>query len=336
MLVRIRKHVILLIGLLVLTRGIAMAEGKTLQVRLIAGQAEVGTAEILGVSAGEFQPALWESGSLNIVPDVRRPFLEPRKRGLFRNIYAPSPVETEDGWRVFYGAWDGVDSGNDRIYSVTTRDFVDLSDRKIVIEHGEFVHCCNVNALRLPGGDWRLVCTVYPDWAGLNKPAVFASPDGKTWNGSPAPYPAKRADIVQVDGYEKYRDADINGMNVLLFENGRYRLYFNNFKDWGKVFRATSADGKHFQFDGTALEFGACVNDVKKLGSGDSTRYLMGLHFNGDHLWYSLSRDGMKFDPPHVLAKNLGEKDRYMVAVGWVVKGQRVLGFLYGAGEVPT
>ena len=323
------------LAVLALATSCAAAEGK-MEMKLIPGQAELGTVEIQGVGAGEFRPELWRSGKLNIVPDVRQPLIEPRKQGVFRNIYAPSAVEIEGGWRLFYGAWDGVDTPNDRIYSVTTRDFVDFTDRQIVIEHGDFVHCCNVSALRLPDGSWRLMCTVYPDANDLNKPATFTSPDGVRWNGSPAPYPAKKSDIITIDGYDKFAPADINGMNVILYEDGVYRLYFNNFKDWGRIYRATSKDGKTFAFDGTAVEFGAVVNDVKKLAAGKDTWYLMALHMNGDKLWYALSRDGMKFEPPMDLARNLGEKDRYMVAVGWVTKGNRVLGFLYGAGAVPT
>jgi hypothetical protein len=305
-----------------------------LKIQQIAGQAEVGTVEIHGVGAGDFNAALWESGKLHILPDVRTPLIQPRQKGVFRNIYAPSAVEQDNGWRVFYGAWDGVDSGNDRIYSLFTSDFLDFSDRQTVIEHGVFDHVCNVNVQRLPNGEYKMMCTAYPDKDGLNKPAFFSSPDGKAWNGSPAPYAAKMNDIITVEGYDKYKEADINGMNVLLYEDGIYRLYFNNFKDFGKVYRATSKDGKDFKFEGTCLDKAGCVNDVKKLKWNNETYYLMGLHFNQDVLWYSLSKDGMNFSPMKELVKNLGDKDRYMVAIGWVTKGNRVLGFLYGAGEV--
>ena len=314
---------------------ICMAESK-LEIRQIPGQAELGTVEIHGVSAGAFNPELWQKGKLNFLPDVCSPIIEPRKSGVFRNIYAPSAVEIEDGWRLFYGAWDGVGSGNDRIYSVTTRDFLDFDNRRIEIEHGDFIHCCNVSAIRLPGGECRLMCTVYPDSRGQNKPALFSSPDGRYWNGRRAPYHAKQTDIISIEGYGKYPDADINGMNVLLYENGTYRLYFNNFRDFGRVYRATSEDGKHFRLEEPVLEIGAVVNDVKKFRVAEGIYYLMGLHMNTDKLWYSLSLDGLHFAPARLLAGNKGKADRYMVAVGWVVENQRVLGFLYGAGEAPT
>lgn len=319
-------------ALVVLSLGVTcMAD---VSVRMIGGQAELGTIEIHGVGAGDFDAKLWQGGKLNLVPDGRSPLIAPRLRGLMRNIYAPSIVDLGDSWRVFYGAWDGVDTGNDRTYSLTTSDFVDFGPRQTVIEHGVFEHVCNVNALRLPDGSYRLMCTAYPDKDGLNKPATFTSPDGATWNGSPAPYEAKMSDIISIDGYDKYRTADINGMNVILYEDGVYRLYFNNFKDFGRVYRATSKDGKQFKFDGVSVEVGACVNDVKKFSSGGKSVYLMGLHMNGDKLWYALSGDGMKFDAPHELAANMGESDRYMVAIGWVTRGNRVMGFLYGAGAV--
>lgn len=305
-------------------------------IRQIAGQADVGTVEIHGVCAGDFSPQLWEKGGMNLVQDTRLPLLAPRKHGMFRNIYAPSIVELQDGWRVFYGAWDGVETGNDRIYSVDTQDFIDFSDRKMVIDHGDFVHCCNVSAVRFGSGEYRLMCTVYPDKNDRNKPATFTSPDGKVWNSKPAPYPARFEDIINIDGYSKYKDADINGMNVILHEDGIWRLYFNNFKDFGKVYRASSKDGKNYKFDGTAVDFTACVNDVKKITVKGQTRYLMGMHMNGDTLWYSLSKDGLKFDKPKELTKNYGDSDRYMVAIGWVMSKNKLLGFLYGAGEVPT
>ena len=326
---------VVIAGLVTLCVGLSCEAGK-MEIKQIPGQADLGTVEILGVSAGEFSPFMWDKGLLNLVPDVRLPLLEPRKRGLFRNIYAPSIVEIANGWRVFYGAWDGVDTGNDCIYSVDTQDFIDFNDRKKQIDHGDFIHCCNVNALRLPTGEYRMMCTVYPDKLDRNKPAMFTSPDGVKWNSSEPPYAAKMSDIIDIQGYSKYADADINGMNVILYEDGVYRLYFNNFKDFGKIYRATSLDGKKYKFDGAAVEFNACVNDVKKITVGKDTRYLMAMHMNGDTLWYSLSSDGIRFDQPKQLAKNLGEKDRYMVAIGWVMHGNSLLGFLYGAGEVPT
>lgn len=303
----------------------------------VNGAAQNGYLELRGVAAGPFNPKMWQSEAPLLLPDIRHPLLEPRQ-GAARNIYAPSPVQVPGGWRVFYGAWDGVPTGNDRIYSAFTPDFITFSGRHTVIEHGPFIHVCNVNALRLDDGSFAMVCTAYPDADGLNKPVFFTSPDGRTWNGSPEPYAASPADIISINGYDKYRAADINGMNVILHENGQYRLYFGNFQDFGKVYTATSPDGKNYQFGGKALEGAYAVNDVRKFVIGEKPWYLMGVHWNQDKLWYALSNQPDKFDAANPLCSNLDASDRYIVALGWVLdgaqerEGRRLLGVLYGAG----
>lgn len=302
------------------------------RIEQIPGQAEPGRVEIHGVSAGPFDMKMWEAGTLHFVREARLPLIAPRLAGVYRNIYAPSPVQIPGGWRVFYGAWDGTDTGNDRIYSVDTKDFLDFGERRTEIEHGTFQHVCNVNAMRLPDGSFRMICTAYPDAKKLNKPAFFTSPDGKNWNGSPAPYAAQAGDVVTMEGYPGYDAADINGINVLTFENNVYHLYFGNFTAHGHVHRASSTDGKHYTYEGICLDTRHMVNDVKKLKSGDKTVYLMGLHGNTSRLWYSLSDDGMKFGPERELAGSLAAMEKYIVAIGWVIRDQSVLGFLYGAG----
>ena len=97
---------------------------------------------------------------------------------------------------MFYGGDDGSDTPNDRVYSVTTEDFLGFQNRGLVIDHGVFVHVNNVNVQQLPDGSMHMICTVAPDPAGLNKPAYFSSPDGIIWNGSPQPYQAQFSDIV--------------------------------------------------------------------------------------------------------------------------------------------
>jgi hypothetical protein len=336
---------LLVAALLVLSlTTIARGEPRRVSVREIGGaDVPADAIEIRGVSAGPFDPAMWEAGKLHLLPDVRSPLLEPRD-GKFRNIYAPSIVQTKSGWDVYYGGWDGVATGNDRIYRVSTADFLTFGDRRTIIEHGVFQHVCNVSADRAPDGSLAMLCTTYPDAHGLNKPAFVTSPDGARWNGSPAPHAATRDDVVSVSGYEPYAAADINGMNVLLHDGGKRHMYFCNFRDGGKVFRATSEDGKRFAYEGTALANAALVNDVKKFRTArEEPWYLMGLHLNGDRLWYALSRDGKSFSPQRVLCARLGEADAHIVAIGFVVAGEqeaagrrRVLGFLYGAGAAPS
>lgn len=314
----------------------SLLAGADLHIKQITGQAQIGHVEFHGTAAGAFDPDLFRGGSPHFLPDQQAPLLSPRLSGVFRNIYAPAVVELATGWQVFFGGWDGVPSGNDRIYSVLTPDFITFEKRRIEIEHGEFVHVCNVSAVRLPNGATRLMCTAFPVGRNLNKPVLFSSPSGDVWNGAPAPYAARRGDLVEMAGYPAFDTADMNGMNVLLHEDGFYRLYFGSFTDPGHVRRASSDDAMHFRYDGPCLASRHMVNDVKKFVVDDRPCYLMGLHGNSDRLWYALSNDGMRFEPERELAVHSGEADRFMVAVGWIVQGQRLLGFLYGAGPVAS
>ena len=311
-----------------------------LDVTLATNVAPAGFVEVTGVEAGEFNPLTWQAGTLNFVPDLRFPLLAP-KSGKFRNIYAPSAVETPGGYRLFYGAWDGIPSGNDHIYSATTdARFQDFSDRHMVIEPGSYVHLCNVNALRFDDGSFALFGTLYPV-SNLNKPAFFKSDTtGTNWNGlAGEPYTVQTRDIVEIGGYA-YTNADINGMNVMLRESGVYRLYFGDFHNPGGTFRATSTDGKHYDFDAKVFAGPGFVNDVKKFRVGGASYYLMGLHENGARLWQTVSTNGAAFPASQMLLTNLDAADAYIVALGWVVRGpqespgRKLLGVLYGAGPV--
>lgn len=322
------------IFLLLLIPAVAAAQ---VQLKKLPATAPAGQVEIRGVAAGAFNPELWDEGTLHFVPDMRSPLIEPLP-GNCRNIYAPTAVQVEGGWRIYYGAWDGIPTGNDCIYTMLTPDFRGFTDRHMVIHHGAFQHVCNVNALRLDDGSFAMVCTAYPDKDGLNKPVFYTSPDGRKWQGSDL-HRAEPKDIISVDGYDKYPAADINGMNVILHEDGKYRLYFGNFKDFGRTYRASSEDGREWTFDGPAQDGALMVNDVKKFRVGARTHYLMGLHHNGDELLYALSTDGAKFSKARSFLSNLGAEDRYIVALGWVVSGEQekpgrtLLGVLYGAGD---
>jgi hypothetical protein len=158
--------------------------------RLTGGQAPLGSVEIQGVSAGAFNPALWENDQLHWVPDVRMPLLAPRMGGAFRNIYAPSAIEEGSGWRLFYSAWNGTDSGCDMVYGANTPDFIDFYDRHTVIDNGQVTHVSHVNVQKLPDGSLRMLATAWPDANNMNRPICFLSPYGKIGNGSPEPYRA--------------------------------------------------------------------------------------------------------------------------------------------------
>jgi hypothetical protein len=311
-----------------------------LDVTITTNAAPAGFVEVAGVEAGEFNPQIWQAGTLNFVPDLRSPLLAPGS-GKFRNIYAPSAVQTPGGYRLFYGAWDGVPTGNDRIYSATTdARFQGFVKRHPVILPGSYTHVCNVNAVGFEDGSFALDATVYPV-GNLNKPAFFKSDaTGTNWNGlSGEPYTVQARDIVEIGGYA-YTNADINGLNVMLRESGVYRLYFGDFKNPGGTFRATSTDGRHYSYDAKVLNGPGFVNDVKKFRVGGTSYYVMGLHENGTRLWQTVSSNGVAFPAARMLLTNLETADAYIVALGWVVRGQqespgrKLLGVLYGAGPV--
>lgn len=314
--------------------------GAALEPSLIPEQSPSGYVQIVGVETGPFNVQLWRTNPPNLVPDIRFPLISPLA-GQYRNIYAPSAVETPTGYRVFYGAWDGTPTGNDRLYSLTTdAKFQTLNDRHTVALPGRYQHVCNVNALRLEDGSFALFATVYPVTNKLNKPAFLRSDvTGTNWNNqSGEPYTMAPEDIVSIAGYNP--GADINGMNVMLREAGVYRLYFGDFKNFTGVQRATSVDGRHFTYDAQVLSGKYAVNDVKTFLVGTNTAYLMGLHMNRTQLWYALSTDGLHFDSPITLLTNQSLADRYIVAQGWVTRGKpeaserKLLGVLYGAGDI--
>jgi hypothetical protein len=311
-----------------------------------------GQVEFLGVEAGEFNPAIWQAGTINLVPDARHPFLSPLN-GSYRNIYAPSAVQTADGYRFFYGAWDGIPyPPKDRLYSgVTDPGFSSVQGRKTIVMPGAFGHVCNVNAIRFPDGSFRMFGTVEYS-PGKNRPAFFRSDTtGTNWNNTTGePYTVQAADFIGITGYtnsagaDKFPSSDINGINVMLHEDGLYRLYFADFTDSTtgvgfRTYRASSSDGKSYSYDGIALnQDHRLANDVKKFRIAGVDWYLLGLHFNGANLWYSLSNDGLNFPLSKTLLGYAGAEDRYIVAMGWVVDGEenqpgrRLTGVLYGAG----
>jgi hypothetical protein len=144
-----------------------------------------------------------------------------------------------------------------------------------------------------------------------------------------------------VDDFPGYADSDINGINVLLRDRsaGKWRMYFGDFGRFGTTWRASGDDARRFRLDGVALKFPGMVNDVKAFRlAGGGKQYLMGLHANGDRLFYALSADGLHFEPPRELCRSRGAAERYIVAVCFVTAGEqdepdrRVLGILYGAG----
>lgn len=311
------------------------ARSAALQVRRIHGAAPAGTVEIRGLRAGAFNPVNWRAGRLHLVPDVRSPFLEPRP-GQWRNIYAPAIVPNGKGYRVYYGGWDGSETGNDRIYTTTAdADFTTLGPRSLVIDKGPFIHVNNCSAVRTADGRVTMLTTCYPVGGNTNKPGVFTSPNGMAFNGS-ASYSPAMSDLVSLSGYASFEKADINGMNVLLRDGAKWRLYFGDFTNFGKVHRASSTDARNWTYDGAVVDAAMMVNDVKPFRVSGKTWYLMLLHQNADKISVSVSTDSSRFPTPATLFRNLGDEDRYMVACGLVTDGKAAFGVLYGAGATKS
>jgi hypothetical protein len=297
----------------------------------VPGQVAAGTIEVQGISAGAFNPTYWVGNTLNWVPDVRVPMFAALTTSPNQNIYAPWALEQPAGWRMFYGGWDGTATPNDRVYSVTTSDFLSFDNRTLVIDHGAFEHVNNVNVQELPDGSLHMMCTAGA-YDQLNWPAYFSSPDGLTWNGSPAPYQAQLGDIVDIQGYSDYPYGGFNAGNVLFRDNNAWTFYFyDNNNPNGGIHRATGSSPQTVQFQGIALATGHDPNDVKKFVVGGQTRYLMGLMSNAAQVWYSLSNDGATFQPEQTLFSHLSSQDTSMVSVNFVISGSRLLGVLYGA-----
>jgi hypothetical protein len=310
------------------------------------GQSPVGTVEIQGLGASGFRPQLWTADTLHWVPDIRHPLLAPKMGGVFRNIYAASAVEEQWGWRLFYSAWDGTDTPFDRIYSAVTPDFVDFDARHMVIDRGDFLHVSNVSVQKVAGGSYRMLATAADEIAGpyksTNKPVVFFSNDGETWNGSERPYQAKAKDLVAMAGYPSYDRADLNGANALLQDGSITRLYFSDWTHPGTVFLAAGNDSSHLAFQGTALRSLHAANEVRKFTVAHHDWYLMGLYKKGDvgltasdseHLWYSLSQNGQAFAPEQKLIDASGDLDRFIFSVGFVTRDSSLIGVVYGAGD---
>ncbi len=190
------------------------------------GSAPAGIIEIQELSAGSFNPASWQRNTLNWVPDVRIPMLTPLTGGPWQNIYAPWALEQTTGWRMFYGGWDGTATSNDRVYSVTTPDFLNFQNRMLVIDHGDFLHVNNENVTQLPDGSMHMICTALVDQNSNDKPAYFSSNDGITWNGTQEPYSAKLSDVVSIPNDPNYSGWDFNGGNVLLWDSNAWTFYY--------------------------------------------------------------------------------------------------------------
>jgi hypothetical protein len=301
-----------------------------------AGQVSSGIIEVQGLGAGSFDPIYWQQDTLNWLPDVRMPIFAARSTSPYQNVYAPWPLEQPNGWRMFYGGWDGLNPPYDEIYSTTTSDFLSFGVRDVIVAHGEFQNVNNVNVQQLPDSSLHMIGTGGQPGCCDNKPLYFSSPDGVTWNGSLEPYSAQLSDVIAMQSYAGFGTGNFNGANVLLRENGTWSLYFKDWNDFHTIYCATAVTLPNFQLQGVALKSDDMVNDIKKFVVTGTNWYLMGLHFNGELLRYSLSNDGASFKPEQILFEHFSPQDLYIVAVAFVTQGNKLLGVLYGASAVAS
>lgn len=240
---------------------------------------------------------------------------------------------------MFYGGWDGTDTPFDQINSVTTADFLSFDNRGHVIANGDFLNVNNVNVQQLPDGSLHMICTGgQPGNAGGDKPVYFSSPDGTTWNGTPQPYPAQLSDVISIQGYAGFSTGNFNGANVLLRDDQTWVLYFKDWTHLDSTYWATAISLPDFQFQGVAQTGKTFVNDAKKITVSGQNWYLMGfVEIDPKQpVTYSLSKDGRSFPTEQILFNNISGQDLYIVAVGFVLKGNQLLGALYGASAVET
>jgi hypothetical protein len=314
-----------------------MPVSDTVGLQEVPGQVAVGTIEIQGLSAGTFNPTSWQQNILNWVPDVRTPMLAARTTGPYQNIYAPWPLEQVDGWRLFYGGFDGQDVPYDQIYSRRTTDFLSFGSPDHIISNGAFLNVNNVNVQQLSDGSLHMISTGgQAANSGIgDKPVYFSSPDGITWNGTPEPYSAQLTDVISIQGYAPFNSDNFNGANVLLNDNGTWVLYFKDWSQFDTTYRATAVTLPNFQFQGVALKSNDFVQDVKKITVSGQSWYLMGLVEADPKLsiFYSLSKDPANFPSQQTLFNHLYALDTNIVAMSFVTRGSQVLGVLYGADQ---
>lgn len=282
--------------------------------------------EIRSIGARKFNP----NRMANWNPDERSPLIQANS-GVKRNIYAPSLIKNGTSWNIYFGGWDGTTDGHDRIsQTVTTDNFMTFGTHTVKINNGAFDHVNNECVVKIADNDWRMAYTtlnyVTPK---RNKPGYATSSDGINWT----PNTGSSSYLMTMSGYPNWANADINGSNVIYYENGTFHLYFDDFQNWG-VHYATSTDNINYTYQSKTLTDNVICNDLKRLWYNGSNYYLWAYHHNTNQLWYSRGTNPSSPGTVTPLFTSTGSADYYITSAGWVVNGNRLLGVLYGAGPV--
>lgn len=289
--------------------------------------------EIRNVGSGAFNPGKISNWNY----DYRNPIIVANAGGN-SNIYAPSIVSNGGAWNVYFGGWDGTTDGHDRVsITVSNDNFITFNPHVQVINNGVMFHLNNETVIKKPDGSWLMYYTTYGGSPMLNKPGYATSSNGVNWT----PNAGNNSYLIKMSGYSNWSNADVNGSNVILYENGIYHLYFNDFRseENGHAFavhHATSTDMVNFTYTGDVLNERLFAQDVKKFTYNGANYYMMPLHVNSNFLRYSVGSSPVNFGATKELLVNLNNADRYITSAGFVTKDNRLYGVLYGAGPAST
>ncbi len=272
--------------------------------------------EIQNVGSGSFDP----NKISNWNHDYRRPLLDAH------NIYAPNIVNN-GAWNIYFGGWLG-EQVEDRVYIRTSYDdFETFQGPQQIIYSNRYEHVNNESVIKVSNNDWKMLFTTYEN-NNTNKPGYATSNDGVTW----LPNPVGTLNLISMKGYINWSTADVNGSNVLYNDNGTYNLFFTDFKNL-VVHHARGTTVSAYNYAGVALNETKIANDLKSFSYNQEIYYLMGLHYNSDKTWYSLSKNLSVFPSSKVLFLNLNNEDRYITSLGFISHNNRLYGALYGAGN---
>ena len=282
--------------------------------------------EIRQVGSGNFDPgklSVWHN-------DVRRPLIAP---GAGQNIYAPTVVANGSGnWNIYFGGWDHTRINDEVSITNSPDNFLTFGSHSLMVTHGEFSHVNNCSAIKVSDKSWKMMCTAYPV-ATKNKPILVSGTNGIDWS----PNTGTSGALIKMAGYDGWDNADVNGGNVLYFENGLYHLFFNNFSvNPIGVFHATSNDCINFQYQGNVQPVNRVPNDLKSFEFNNSRVYVLATHVNTGNIHLTLSSSLNSFTDAPIVLNSKGDDDKYIVAPGLVSDGKRLLGILYGACAVTT
>jgi len=260
------------------------------------------------------------------------------ERALHRkgNLYAPEMVRDQGRWFLYYGA-QGAD-GHDRIHLAVSTDGITWKRQGVVLEDASANHV-NDPSVVVRDGVFHLYYTLARE--GLRDVIALAtSRDGILF---------EKQRVVLGTGKEGAWDSLLAGRPSILFEDGKFRLWYDGRKDLPlgspdrnapksanstrAVGLAESVDGKHFERVGSGPVFGNDAGGVhvSRLKSG----YTIVYEGRQGTRWAS-SPDGTRWTDRGLLAPVTGTPlDRHGHVTPFLVPGEKPR-LLIGAAMAPT